>query len=78
VEAGKPTQKTGAAIYGYARDHAGRQARQLIADYGQVMDGLKRNNSQLINDARIVFGLQKSTKQNALEFDSPYPGTPEA
>jgi hypothetical protein len=72
VESGKPTEKTGAAVYGYARDHAGRQARQLIADFGEVMDGLKRNNSQLINDARIVFGLQKATKQ-AIEFDSPYP-----
>jgi hypothetical protein len=79
VEAGKPTVKTGAAIYGYARDHAGRQARQLIADYGDVMDGLKRNNSQLINDARIVFGLQKSSgKPNSIEFDSPYPSRPEA
>lgn len=59
VENGKPTQKTGAAIYGYARDHAGRQARQLIAEYGEVMGGLKRNNSQLINDMRIVLGLQR-------------------
>jgi hypothetical protein len=73
TENSKPTEKTGAAVYGYARDHAGRQARQLIADFGEVMDGLKRNNSQLINDARIVFGLQKATKQSAIEFDSPYP-----
>lgn len=60
VENGKPTPKTGAAIYGYARDHAGRQARQLIAEYGIVMDGLKRNNSQLINDMRIALGLQRA------------------
>lgn len=75
VEGGKPTEKTGAAIYGYARDHAGRQARQLIAEYGEVMDGLKRNNSQLINDARIVFGLQKAAKSGpgTIEFESPYP-----
>lgn len=59
VENGKPTAKTGAAIYGYARDHAGRQARQLIAEYGTVMEGLKRNNSQLINDMRIALGLQR-------------------
>lgn len=79
VEAGKPTTKTGAAIYGYARDHAGRQARQLIADYGDVMDGLKRNNSQLINDTRIIYGLQKAkAAPGALEFDSPFPGTSSA
>ncbi len=60
VENGRPTVKTGAAIYGYARDHAGRQARQLIAEYGGVMEGLKRNNSQLINDMRIVLGLQRA------------------
>lgn len=59
IENGKPTAKTGAAIYGFARDHAGRQARQLIAEYGTVMDGLKRNNSQLINDMRIILGLQR-------------------
>jgi hypothetical protein len=59
VENGKPTAKTGAAIYGFARDHAGRQARQLIAEYGTVMEGLKRNNSQLINDMRIALGLQR-------------------
>lgn len=60
VEGGKPTPKVGAAIYGYARDHAGRQARHLIVEFGDVMPNLKRNNSQLINDARILFGLQKS------------------
>jgi hypothetical protein len=64
VENGKPTPKTGAAIYGYARDHAGRQARQLIAEYGIVMDGLKRNNSQLINDMRITLGLQRPKADN--------------
>lgn len=80
TEAGKPTQKTGAAIYGYARDHAGRQARQLIAECGEVMDGLKRNNSQLINDTRVALGLQKPSHNHGrpgaaptLEFDSPYP-----
>jgi hypothetical protein len=65
VENGKPTTKTGAAIYGYARDHAGRQARQLIAEYGTVMEGLKRNNSQLINDMRIILGLQRAPQQAA-------------
>jgi hypothetical protein len=56
-----PTEKVGGAIYGYAREHAGRQSRHLIAEFGQVMPGLKRNNSQLINDARQLFGLQKHT-----------------
>jgi hypothetical protein len=63
VENGKPTSKVGAAIYGYARDHAGRQARQLIAEYGTVMEGLKRNNSQLINDMRIILGLQRAPQK---------------
>ena len=64
VENGRPTAKTGAAIYGYARDHAGRQARQLIAEYGTVMEGLKRNNSQLINDMRIALGLQRPKSES--------------
>lgn len=75
VENGKPTPKTGAAIYGYARDHAGRQARQLIAEYGTVMEGLKRNNSQLINDMRVMLGLQRTThatpQAKSVELTSP-------
>jgi hypothetical protein len=59
-----PTVKVGCAIYGYAREHAGRQARQLIAEVCEVMPGLKRNNSQLINDARQLFGLQKTVHVN--------------
>ncbi|HEY9791240.1 MAG TPA: hypothetical protein V6D22_12635 [Candidatus Obscuribacterales bacterium] len=55
-----PTEKAGGAIYGYAKEHAGRQARHLIVEFGEVMPGLKRNNSQLINDARHLFGLQKT------------------
>jgi hypothetical protein len=60
-----PTTKVGGAIYGYAKEHAGRQARQLIVEFGEVMPGLKRNNSQLINDARQLFGLQKPQGSSA-------------
>lgn len=66
-----PTEKVGGAIYGYAKEHSGRQARQLIAEFGDVMPGLKRNNSQLINDARQIFGLQRGPSDRMVAPERP-------
>jgi hypothetical protein len=71
VENRIPTEKVGGAIYGYAKEHSGRQARQLIAEFGEVMPGLKRNNSQLINDARQLFGLQRGPVERPLSGERP-------